>query len=532
MVMAKKSGILASLRNVFTSSYQTTGSGQRSARFNPPNLGPVSAVDQGANKLRAQSRDLARKNTLAASAVERIVSSAVGTGIKPKIPAKALRELWDEWTKKSAPDGQLDFYGQQAQVLRNVVTAGEIFVRMRARFKWDGLTVPFQIELLESEYVPMEKNEVLPDGNFVINGIEFDKDVRSKRVAYWMYKNHPNDRNSRSLFGPDLPVRVPAEEVIHVYLPERPGQVRGEPWLKTIIDRMLDVESYDKAELVRKKTTAMFAGFIKRPVGNSLTLDELEDIWGAADDPNGSGVANVTLEPGTMQTLAPGEEIEFADPKDVGGQYETFLRNQYRLIASGVGILYEQLTGDYSLVNDRTWRAAMNDFRRRVEMWQHHLMVFQFCRPIWRRWALFARIQGFLVDPSKEMTWTPPTWPYINPVQDVQARREEVLAGFTSRQRVVSEMGEDASVIDKEQAGDNARADDLELSYESDGRKAASLPTEGLISQTKPAIGHADEQGNPVDEAGNPVDPNAPPAAPASAPKPQHHSNPFGGGKK
>jgi capsid protein len=69
--------------------------------------------------------------------------------------------------------------------------------------------------------------------------------------------------------------------------------------------------------------------------------------------------------------------------------------------------------------------------------------------------------------------WQPQGWPYINPLQDVHANKEAVRSGFKSRTAVVSEQGDDAEVIDAQQAADNERADALKLAYDSDGRRAA-----------------------------------------------------------
>jgi capsid protein len=59
-------------------------------------------------------------------------------------------------------------------------------------------------------------------------------------------------------------VRVPASEIIHLFRVLRPGQIRGEPWLARALVKLNELDQYDDAELVRKKTAAMFAGFITR----------------------------------------------------------------------------------------------------------------------------------------------------------------------------------------------------------------------------------------------------------------------------
>jgi capsid protein len=80
----------------------------------------------------------------------------------------------------------------------------------------------------------------------------------------------------------------------------------------------------------------------------------------------------------------------------------------------------------------------------------------------------------------------PQGWPYINPVQDIEASKEAVRNGFSTRSAEVSERGEDAEVIDQQQAQDNARADALGIRYDSDGRFQ-------LKASAKPAATDSDE---------------------------------------
>jgi capsid protein len=92
--------------------------------------------------------------------------------------------------------------------------------------------------------------------------------------------------------------------VIHLFRPLRPGQIRGEPWLARALVKLNELDQYDDAELVRKKTAAMFAGFITRLSPEDNLLGE-----GSAD---ANGVALAGLEPGTLQILEPGEDIKFS----------------------------------------------------------------------------------------------------------------------------------------------------------------------------------------------------------------------------
>ena len=219
--------------------------------------------------------------------------------------------------------------------------------------------------------------------------------------------------------------------------------------------KLYELDQYDDAELVRKKTAAMFAGFITRLDPETNFMGE-----GAA---NAEGTALAGLEPGTMQFLDPGEDIRFSEPTDVGGQYDCIMRQQLRSIAVGMGITYEQLSGDLTNVNYSSIRAGLIEFRRRMAMLQHNIMVFQFCRPIWDRWLRLAQLSGALPNMACDVKWVPQGFDWVDPLKDQQAQQMAVRNGFKSRSEVVSEMGYDADDIDEEIYDDNQRAKALGL---------------------------------------------------------------------
>ncbi|MBM3749284.1 MAG: phage portal protein, partial [Acidobacteria bacterium] len=357
-----------------------------------------------------------------------------------------------------------DFYGLQALACRSVAESGECLARLRPRLPKDGLSVPLQLQLLEAEHLPTSENRRLESGNYIRAGIEFDRIGR--RVAYWLYREHPND-TSNPMASTEL-VRVPADAVLHLFRPLRPGQLRGQPWLTQVLVKLYELDQYDDAELVRKKTAAMFAGFVIKNAPEDQIVGE--------GPPDSSGTALAGLEPGTLQVLLPGEDVKFSTPADVGASYETFMRVQLRSIAAGMGITYEQLTGDLTGVNYSSIRAGLLEFRRRCEQFQHQVIVYQFCRPVWRRWIEAALLVGALekagdLAPYYDAKWIPPGFAWVDPLKDIKAQIMAVRAGFKTRAEVVSEQGYDAEAIDREIAADNARADQLGLEYDSDPRR-------------------------------------------------------------
>lgn len=441
---------------------------------------PTSSANQALGNLvtlRDRSRALARNDGYAKSALDKLVSNIVGTGIKPMSTAadptfrKLVHQRWLEWTDVSDADGLLDFYGQQTQAVRTWLEGGEAFGRLRMRMPGDGLPVPLQVQLLEPELVPHTHNSHV---DRIRAGIEFSP--IGQRVAYWFHPSRPeHDDYDRA----DLR-RVPAELVMHMYDPLRPGQLRGIPLLTQALIALHEMGKFSDAVLLRQQLANMFMGFITRApgAGESSTIDPLTGQ--APQTVDGKQVLN--FEPGLLQELGEGEDLKFSDPPKPDG-YADFMRQVLFEVSAATSVPYEVLTGDMRGVNDRTVRVILNEFRRRLQQWQHQIVVFQWCRPIWRAWMDRAFLSGALPIPADYATnpepylavkWVPQGWPYIHPVQDVQAGKEAVRSGFKSRAAVVSEAGEDVESIDAEQAADNARADGLGLKYDSDGRSSTS----------------------------------------------------------
>ena len=287
--------------------------------------------------LRSRCRDTLRNNPHANAGCDSWVANLIGAGIKPSSLIKdqpdlrgSVQEVWRDWTDECDADGLTDFYGMQTIIGRQLFEAGECFVRFRPRLPIDGLSVPLQIQLLESEMCPYSYNQVAPNGNWIMNGIELD--FRGKRAAYWFYTVHPGD----ALIEPGFttqPVRVPASEVLHIFKPTRPGQMRGVPLVAPALVKLFFLDQYDDAELERKKIAAMFAAFITSPTPEDIVPIDDMDESAPQDNIGLSG-----LEPGTIQTLLPGEGVTFSAPADVGGAYELFQYRQQLALFAAMGV--------------------------------------------------------------------------------------------------------------------------------------------------------------------------------------------------
>jgi len=468
-------------RRIINSAYTAAGSGRRTRGWHAPARSPNGAITADLTQLINRSRAAIRNDPWASSGLEKLVSNVIGRGITPKslVADDALREqlqsLFLEWSSEADADGVLSFTGQQSLITRAMLEGGECFVRLRPRRPDDGLSVPLQLQILESEYLPVSYNETLDNGHVIRAGIEFN--TLGQRVAYHFHREHP----AEFAFDSSRLVRVRAKDVLHVFEVLRPGQIRGQPLLTQVLVRLYHLDKFDDATLLRQEIANLFTGFIKKP---SPEQDPIDPLTGKPLAFGDNGLPMVAMEPGTMQELAPGEEVEFNNPPGTAADYPNFMKQQLMAIAAGIGLPYELLSGDMAGVSDRALRLILNEFRRRIQQIQHNQIIFQFCRPVWNRWLDMAVLNGSVTIPDygknprayRRVKWIAHGWPYMHPVQDMQAQKMAVRSGFKSRSEVVSEQGYDSEQIDEEISADNRRSDGLALKYDSDARASEKEP--------------------------------------------------------
>lgn len=469
--------------------------GGRFRRWRPLGSGPNAIVGTSAPQLVRRSRDMRRNNPIAKRAMDLLAAHIVGAGIRPQSlcphdkTRSALMQAWDDWTKMSDADGVLDFYGQQYQAVIGMVAGGETFARLRTRLLSDGLPVPLQIQMIPAEQVPLDWNQ--PNGtNNVLQGIE--RNAIAARVAYWMYPQHPGDTLPIGQSVDLQPVRVDAADVCHLYnATDDIGQLRGLPWLAAAMTTLHQVNDYMDAELVRKQTAAVMVGFLLQKEETELSIGDVAQM--GPTSVGADNIPDIAMEPGAFNVLNAGQDVKFNEPADVGSSFDPFLRANYRAVAAAAGVLYQELTGDWTSANDRTFRAQFNTFKRQATGWQYNLVCTQFNEPVWQRFIDYAVASGAIKPPKslsdvdlRRVSWAPDRWAYINPAQDIAATGEELALGLNSRSAVVAERGDNVETIDAQIAADHRREQALGLNFNPNGQAAGSFPPPSDNSAQQP----------------------------------------------
>lgn len=408
--------------------------------------------------LRKRSRMLVRDNPHARGVVRYFANNVIGAhGIRPipmnygvdgelsKKANAAIVRAWLQWSKPktASTDERSSFAELERQLTKNLVMDGEFLIR-----KWVGFDNAwgYALEIIDPDLLDEQFNRG-PDrnGNEIRMGVEVDRFHRP--VAYHLFKYHPSEvgrTNER--------VPVPASEIIHGFIPLRPGQTRGIPWFACILLDAQMLAGYTEAELVAARTAAAKMGF--------FVSDKDDD---ATDPPQTGEQISMEASPGLLEKLTPGTRFETWDPQHPNAGYDAFTRAILRAHAVGMGVSYASLTGDLSQTSFSSSRVGMMGERDEFEVLQTWLVEHSHA-DVYTSWLPLTMLTPFLTLPSfdakrwLEVRWQGRRWQPVDPLKDITAIEKEIALGVNSRSAHCRSMGREFEGVLQELAHENELA--------------------------------------------------------------------------
>ncbi|WP_375646778.1 phage portal protein [Bartonella sp. TT29SHDZB] len=458
--------------------FEAASKSRRMGGFDPAKKHINKAIEECGDTIVARSRWLYDNESLYGSATEEWVSAAVSDGIKPypriegfQEEKKKLLDLWWQWVDEADYDEDANFYGLQATIAREVFLTGEYFVRLHYVDLYGRSGVPLQLQVYPTEMLDLTYNGPADiEGNYIRMGIEFN--ASGKRVAYHFWEHHPYDDVPANIaFESQERVRVPAEMVLHIKERRIAGQLRGSPKITRAMTKIFQLESYDDAELDRKRTAALFAAFVKDNSPNVEKLSDNRDKNNVEEEYKAPVIA-----PGASLYLGENKEVTFSNPVEVGGSYEAFQFRNILKICAALNMPYAVVTGDVTRGNFSNVRTSIIQFRRHVKQWREHIIAFQFNRIVWERFVEMAVLSGCVNLPGWEENPLPwlqcesfaPPLEMIDPNKDISAEKEEIRAGLKTRRMALAERGFDIDSIHAELEEEHTDARARGLSFDTD----------------------------------------------------------------
>lgn len=338
----------------------------------------------------------------------------------------AIAKFWELFSDNCDFSGKKKYNGLIRVAIGSTVTSGECLIR---RIITSDTVVPLQLQLIEADHI----NDDMDDFIEVFQGIRIDPTTREP-IAIKLYKNHPGGLTFKADSS-----EVSMRDLIHLKEDTRPGQLRGVSWLATVILTLRDLGKAQGFELTRQTVAACFAAFVSG--GNAQSIPDYEAGTSTT-------LASGKIEPGLIHYLKTGESVTMATPPANVG-YADFSKINLRRIATGLGLSYSSVSGDFADINFSSGKLGEN-------------RTFKLLAPL--REDIFAdgmatKIAGWFLESLSligvpriplKIAIPPMTPTSVDSEKEMAVIKERLLLGMTSWQGAVKELGRDPEIVKNE----------------------------------------------------------------------------------
>lgn len=415
------------------------------------------AVKSSAKSIREQARALDENYDIVTGLFDKLEERVVGPngiGIEP-LPLKndgtvdaglaaQIKSAWGEWSIRPEASGVLSRPEVERLVVRTWLRDGEAMANFISGTvpTYEYLTeVPFALELLEPDYMPHEDD----DSRGITQGVERNEWGRVK--GYHVFKKHPAD--SVSIKAETKFVR--ADDMIHIAIRKRIGQVRGVSLLAPVLVRLADIKDYEESERVAARIAAALSFYIKK--GDPT-------LYAPEQNPQNPDAKTrertIPFGPGMVfDGLVPGEDVGTIESNRPSALLEGFRNAMLRAVAAGTRVSYSSLARDYNGTYSAQ-RQELVESQSGFEVLQNQF-IDQYARRVYRRWLKVAIAAGKIKIPPGinkatlfNAVYIGPVMPWIDPYKEANAWEKLVAAGFANEAEVIRSRGGNIAELKKQ----------------------------------------------------------------------------------
>lgn len=367
---------------------------------------------------------------------------------------KQIENAWYEWGKKEncTVTKKMTWCDVQKLALSTTATDGECIIR-----KIVGFNNPFNfaLQILESDYLDETRNEILPNGNEIRMGVELN--VWKEPIAYHVLRKNPHDNVYGAFQVSERHYVIPASDIIHSFVQERPEQTRGWPWMTAGMKRLNMLDGYEEAVLVAKRVAASKMGFFEQ-AGEAEYKGDTDSL----------GNKYMDAEPGAFEVLPQGLKLSQWTPQDTDPNTAMFIKANLRGIAAAFGVSYNTLANDMESVNFASGQLGMDEERDVFKALQNWF-IEHVCDDIFSDW-LETQLASQKIplplgkfDKFNAPVWQGRRWRPVNIQQYVAAINEMLKLRVTSISRVLAEWGIDRDELFDEIEEDKQALEDRDI---------------------------------------------------------------------
>lgn len=392
-------------------------------------LGPNSELDPGVRRtLRSRARYEAANNSYLSGMLRTLASDTIGTGPElqitdPDVPKEAATEIentfW-EWCQAVRLPQKLRLM-RQAKA-RDGETFAQVFQNPRVKHP-----IRLDFNIFEADFVSDTSLDTSIQG--LLDGLIVDD--FGNVIAYNVLREHPGE-NTQSLMGEsDI---VPADQIIHLFHADRPGQYRGCPEITPAMPLFAQLRRYTLAVIRSAESAALPSWLMEtQQPPNDMTFG---DNWETLETERGMGMV-----------LPAGYKMAQLKAEQPTSTYPQFKREILTEIARCLNIPYNVAAGDSSSYNYSSGRLDHRNWykTRRVERSEIEINCIDRLFDLW--WPQASRYLEVRLERLPRHSWRWDGDEHVDPTKEADAAVTRMGNGLSSISEEVSRLGGDAEVV-------------------------------------------------------------------------------------
>lgn len=344
--------------------------------------------------------------------------------------AGAAAQWFDEWAKYPDFVSLQNWSTLQGLIARTWLIDGEVFI-----LKTRGMTAPYwpRLQLIEGHRVGTPGQIIRNAKANVVDGVQLDE--RGRPVGYWVQTGWDSDNYEL----------ISADNIIHIFEPNRIGMYRGLTHLYAAMNVLHDLDDLCRLEMQASKDAASTTKIIKTPSGEEPND---ETMW-AGVETSAPGAANPLYEyyrkvfGATTKVMKVGDEYEQFVSQRPSVAMQWYWKYLTENVCSAIGIPIVMVFPDS--MQGTVYRGVLDTaaafFRSRSKVLETGF------RQVWE----YTIDSGSRFDSriaSKPQDWRrlvcrPPKSPNVDVGRNSNAMLAELEANTRTLQDIYAETGED-----------------------------------------------------------------------------------------
>jgi lambda family phage portal protein len=424
--------------------------------------------------LLARARAATRDAPLARALKRSMVRNVVGRGITIRSTANlangdaatdfrdAIRRVHRRWSVKQFCDVEQRRSWRRVQkwVAGEITEAGEALVRL-VQVVEPGRPIRLALQLIEAEQLATDMFTAMNSVRPIRAGVELGEWGRP--VAYHVRLRDSADTSYSAALKT---TRIPAEQILHIFDPERVLQARGITDLAPALNTIRDQSEMQSAVLWNARIDAAVGLIVKKGTRTPLTPMNAPPGSQTTDD---AGNTNFEMRPGFIAEFGADDEVEPFSSNRPGTAYDPFMRLCERQASAATGQTIEQATGDFTQGSYSSQTLGRSENKRSWRDMQE-LLIEDLCRPVWRALVVQAVLESMgtgdeldqatpedfwqRVDDYADCVAVPDAWERIDSKKESAADSSDVQSRFRAIGHIIEQTGQTVEEVADRMARD------------------------------------------------------------------------------